>query len=117
VDEDGSESDGGSSSQFSLVSSDLSRLVGGEVFLSDLLSNLSSDSLQLLNSSGLVVFDFDDNLVDSDDGVAGSGVLDLAHDFLGGVSSDLSDELSLDFLEGLLDHFLGLNSDVLFSFL
>jgi hypothetical protein len=64
-----------------------------------------------------VVGYFDSNLVDSDDGMAGSGVLDLSHDFLSGVFADLSDEFVVEFLQRLLHHFLDLVSNSFFGLL
>lgn len=116
-DEDGGELDGSFSSHCSLSGSNFSRLVTGNRFFSDLLCDLSSNSLQLLDSFCFVVFGFDNNLVDSDDGFALSGVFDLSRDVSSGTFADLQNELVVHFLEGLLDHFLGLLSDLLSSFM
>lgn len=113
VDESGSEFDSSSSSKFSLMSGDTSRLVGFEIFFSDLLSDLSSDGSQLGEGLALVVLDVSDDFVDCDNCVASSRVLDFPENVLGGMFSNLLHEALVNVRDHLFNGVLDLMSDLL----
>jgi len=113
ADESGSEFDSSYSSKCSLLFRDSSRLVGSDIFFSDLLSDLSSDSSQLGEGLVLVVLDVNDDFVDCDNGVASSRSLDLLHNVLGGMFSNLPYEVLAELLEHLFNGVLDGMSDLL----
>lgn len=98
-DKSGREFDGCSSSHFSLTGSYFPGLVSSQGFLSNLLRNLSSNSLQLLKGVGLVVMVNNCYLMDCDDQLTGSRVDDVLDNTLGCILTDVRDQLFVELLD------------------
>jgi len=96
--------DGGSSSHLSLAEGVLLLLTSGASLLGDLVGDLTSDSLELLEGSRFSVLS---HFVDSDSGGSGSGTLDMSDDFSGGLLTEFLDEVMLHLSDSLLDGFTG----------
>lgn len=104
LDEDSGVLDGGSSGHLSLVEGSLLGLAGSEGFLGDLVSDLTSDSLQLLESLRFSVLS---GFVDSHSGGSSGGTFDVLDDMSGDLLAEFLDEVLLHLLHGLLDSFTG----------
>jgi len=109
LDEDGSVLDGGSSSSDTSSGGCGLRLVSGEGLLGDLVSDLSSNVLEL--SEGLR-FSVSSDLVDNDSGGSSSGSLKVLSDFFGSLLSEFLDKLVHNLLHVLLNGITGSLSGV-----
>jgi len=102
LDEDSCVLDGGSSGHLSLVEGILLRFASGDGFLGDLVSDLTSDSLELLEGLRFSVFSSN---VDSHSGGSSGGTFDVLDDMSSGLFAEFLDKVGLHLLHSLLDSF------------
>lgn len=104
LDEDSGILDGGSSGHLSLVEGCLLGFASSEGFLGDLVSDLTSDSLKLFESSRFSVLS---GFVDRHSGGSSGGTSDVLDDMSSNLLAEFLDEMGLHLLHSLLDGFTG----------
>lgn len=104
LDESSGVLDGGSSGQLSLVEGVLLLMTSGKGLLGDLVGDLTSDSLELLEGMRFSVLS---HFVHSDGGGSSSGTLDMSDDMSGDLLAEFLDEVVLHLSDSLLDGLTG----------
>jgi len=104
LDESSGVLDGGSSGHLSLVEGVLLLMTSGKGLLGDLVGDLTSDSLELLEGMRFSVLS---HFVHSDGGGSSSGTLDMSDDMSGDLLAEFLDEVVLHLSDSLLDGLTG----------